>query len=71
MGHNDERFAKLRGLIRERYGKEASLARAIGMNPSTLSKLLNGGRQWRGDEIATVCQALGIPLSEAYLYKFF
>lgn len=71
MGHNDEKFAKLRGLIREKYGKEENLAKVIGVSQSTLSKMLNEGRQWRGDEIAATCQALGIPLSEAYLYNFF
>lgn len=71
MSYNDEKYAKLRGLIREKFGREAKLAEAINMNPSTLSKLLNEGRQWRGDEIAATCKALGIPLSEAYKYNFF
>lgn len=71
MGYNDERYAKLRGLIREKFGKEKNLAKAIGMGPSCLSGCLNERRQWRGDEIAAVCKALGIPLAEAYLYNFF
>lgn len=71
MGYNDERFAKLRGLIREKCGKEENLAKAIGVSPSIMSKLLNEGRQWRGEEIAAACRVLGIPLAEAYRYNFF
>lgn len=71
MSYNDEKFAKLRGLIREKFGTEQNFAKAICVNRSTLSSLLNEGRQWRGEEIAAVCKALDIPLAEAYLYNFF
>ena len=71
MGYNDKKFAKLRGLIREKFGKEENFAKAIGVSPPTLSKMLNEGRQWKGDEIAAACKALGIPLAEAYKYNFF
>lgn len=71
MGYNDERFAKLRGLIRARYGKEENFAKAIGLAPSTLSGKLNERSQWKGDEIAAACEALGIPLAEAYTFNFF
>lgn len=71
MGHNKERFAKLRGLIREKFGKEKNFAKAIGMSPSSLSGCLNERRQWKGDEIAAACEALEVPLCEAYIYNFF
>lgn len=63
-------FAKLRGAIREKYGTDKALAEAAGMRPSCLSRCLNGHRQWRGDEMAKVCQALDIPLSDVYLYFY-
>lgn len=65
------RYAKLRGLIREKCGTDAALAQAAGMSPSVLSRCLTGSRQWRGEEIASVCCVLGIPLEEAYQYNFF
>jgi hypothetical protein len=63
--------AKLRGRIREVFGQERAFANAIGMGPSMVSLCLNGKRQWRGPEIAAACQALGIPLADAYQYNFF
>lgn len=65
------RYAKLRGLIREKYGTEAAFAKAAGIPTSVLSRCLNQRRQWRGEEIAAACQALGIPLTDAYIYSFF
>lgn len=64
-------YAKLRGLIREKYGTEVAFARAAGIPQSVVSRCLNKRRQWRGEEIAAACQALGIPLAEAYQYNFF
>lgn len=66
-----DKFSKLRGLIRERYKTERAFALNIGMPPAILSRCLNCGRQWRGEEIAVACKALGIPLAEAYRYNFF
>lgn len=63
--------AKLRGRIREVYGTESAFAAAIGMRPPVLSRCLTGRRQWRGEEIAAACYALGIPLADASLYNFF
>lgn len=71
MGYNEERFAKLRGLIREKFGTERAFAKVMGMSSTCLSCCLNGRRQWRGEEIAAACKALRIPLAEAYQYNFF
>ena len=65
------RYAKLRGLIREKYGTESAFAKAAGLPISVLSRCLNQRRQWRGEEIAAACGALDIPLTEAYQYSFF
>lgn len=66
-----DKFSKLRGLIRENYKTEKAFALHIGMAPAILSRCLNCGRQWRGEEIAAACQALDIPLENAYHYNFF
>ena len=66
-----EKYSKLRGLIREKYGTERAFATAAGLMPSVVSRCLNSRRQWRGEEIAAACRALGIPLTDAYLYNFF
>lgn len=71
MSPKNQKFAKLRGLIREKYFTESNFAQAIGIPHYVLSKCLNGLRQWRGEEIGVVCKALGIPLAEAYKYNFF
>ena len=63
-----ERYAKLRGLIREKYRTERGLAKHIKMHPSTLSAKLNGRSQWTFTEVVEVCKALGIPLAEADSY---
>lgn len=65
------KYAKLRGLIREKYGKDSAFAAAAGMKPAVLSRCLTGKRQWRGEEIAAACQALGIHLADAHQYNFF
>lgn len=65
------KHAKLRGIIRERFGTDKAFARAAGLAPSLVSRCLTGRRQWRGEEIAAACLALGIHLSEAYQYNFF
>lgn len=66
-----ERYAKLRGLIREKYRSERAFAEQITMHPSTLSAKLNGHTQWAFNEVVEVCKALGIPLTDAcgYFYE--
>ena len=63
-------YAKLRGKIKEVYGIQSDFARAMRMNPATLSFKLNGNTPWKREEIELACQLLYIPLEEAYLYFF-
>ena len=65
------RYAKLGGLIREKFGTDKAFAAAAGMSPSVVSRCLTERRQWRGEEIAAACGVLDIPLDEAYQYNFF
>lgn len=63
-------FAKLRGVIREKYGKQENFARAMSMNPTTLSLRLTNQRDWTRAEIERACELLDIPLQDAHLYFF-
>ena len=63
-------YPELCGKIREMFRTQESFARAIGMNPSTLSGKLAGRSQWSYSEVVRVCSALGIPMSESWRYFF-
>lgn len=63
-------YAKLRGLIREKFGTQDAFAEALEMDPSSLSKKLNNRTEWTRAEIEKACILLEIPLSEAHRYFF-
>ncbi|MBO5123432.1 MAG: DUF739 family protein [Oscillospiraceae bacterium] len=63
-------YAKLRGLIREKFKTQKAFAAAMGMNGSTLSAKLNNRTQWTRPEIEKACQLLDIPLEDAHIYFF-
>ena len=63
-------FSKLRGRIREKFGKQAAFARAIGRGPAAVSLKLTGKRSWTREEIEVSCSVLDIPLSEVHIYFF-
>lgn len=63
-------YAKLRGRIREVFGGQDAFAKALGMNPATLSKKLNGNSAWTVPEIESSCKSLSIPLNEVSEYFF-
>ena len=63
-------YAKLRGAIREKFGTQVAFARALSMNPATISHKLTGKTEWTRTEIEQACVLLGVPLSEAHLYFF-
>lgn len=63
-------YSKLRGKIREVYGKQVEFARAMGMSPATLSKKLNNRADFSRAEIDRACELLHIPLEEVPLYFF-
>jgi hypothetical protein len=58
-------YPELCGKIREKYRTQGAFARAIGMNPSTLSGKLAGKRQWTYLDVEKSCRALGIPMADA------
>lgn len=61
---------KLRGLIREKYGTQATFAEAMGMSKTTLSAKLNGKTEWSRQEIEKACRLLGIPAEDIPTYFF-
>lgn len=63
-------YAKLRGLIREKFHTQEAFAKAMGMNPASLSSKLTGKTEWTRVEIEKACILLDIPLAEAHLYFF-
>ena len=63
-------YAKLRGLIVEKFRTQSAFAEAMEMNVATLNGKLNNRSQWTADEITKACDILGVPISEAHLYFF-
>ena len=61
---------KLKSRIIEKYGTRQAFCKAIGMRPSTLSKALNQGRDWRGSTLIKAVRALDIPDDEVDSYFF-
>lgn len=56
---NAERFAALRGLIKEKFGTQGSFAEAMEMDASTLSHKLCNRVEWTRDEMEKACYLLG------------
>jgi transcriptional regulator with XRE-family HTH domain len=63
-------YAKLRGIIVEKFRTQSAFAEVMGMNVATLNGRLNNRSQWTAGEITKACDLLGIPLSEAHHYFF-
>lgn len=63
-------YAKLRGIIVEKFRTQYAFAEAMGMNVATLNGKLNNRSQWTANEIEKACDILGIPLSDAHMYFF-
>ena len=63
-------YRKLKGKIKEVYDTHAAFAKALGLDPATLSAKLNNKSEWSTGEIVKACDLLNIPLVEAHLYFF-
>lgn len=62
------RHARLRGRIKEKFGSQAAFARAMNMDPSSLSSKLGGNTGWSWNEVARAAELLDFPLTEAHEY---
>lgn len=58
-------YPELCGEIRKKFRTQGALARAIGMNPSTLSGKLAGKTQWSYLDVEKICRVLDIPMADA------
>lgn len=63
-------YSKLRGRIREKYGKEGAFAEALGISPKSLSDWLNNKKYWKHEFISVAIELLEIPDSEVGAYFF-
>lgn len=63
-------YDELRGKIRSKFRTQSNFAKATGLDPSMLSRKLNGRCEWSSSEIVRACEVLDIPLTEAHLYFF-
>ena len=63
-------YRKLKGKIKEVYDTRSAFAKALDLDPATLSSKLNNKSEWSSGEIAKACELLNIPLVEAHLYFF-
>lgn len=60
---------KLKALIDEKFESRAEFARAIGVDPSVLSRMLASGN-WKADRIEAAVRILKIPAREIPSYFF-
>lgn len=63
-------YAKLRGRIIEVFGTNAVFAKAMDIDPSSLSAKLTNKSPWKREEIEKACELLGIPIEQVHLYFF-
>ena len=68
--NTQEKYAKLRGAIRTKFGTQEAFAHAIEMHPTTLSSKLNGRAKWSYNEVLAACRVLEIALEDAEAYFF-
>jgi len=60
---------KLKARIDEMFETRAAFAKAIGVSPSFLSRMLSSGN-WRADRIEKAVKVLLIPANEVAVYFF-
>lgn len=61
---------RLKTRIIEKFGSQQKFADAIGMNKSTLCRLLNEGGEWKGSMLMKAVELLEIPAVQVESYFF-
>lgn len=61
---------KLKARIIEKFGDYKTFADAMGMDKSTLSRLLSEGRDWKGSQLMKAIELLEIPAMQVDAYFF-
>ncbi len=64
------KYLALARQIRYKFGTQADFARHIGIDPSTLSKKMNGITSFTSEEIERICDALSISYRRVPFYFF-
>ena len=62
--------AKLNDRIREKFGTQAAFARAVGLNKSTVKRIIDDGTEWKGSKLIKAAELLDIPADQIALYFF-
>lgn len=60
---------KLKALIDKKFENRAEFAKAIGVDPSVLSRMLSSGN-WKADRIKSAVRVLKIPAKDIPIYFF-
>lgn len=61
---------RLQARIKEKFGSQAAFARAIGMERSTVKKILDEGREWKGSKLYEAIKVLEISSDDIDSYFF-
>ena len=61
---------KLQDRIVQKYGSQNAFAKAIGMDRTTLNKLIGEGREWKASTMMKAVDLLDIPATEIKSYFF-
>ena len=61
---------RLKSRIIEKFGTQKAFADALGTDKSTVSKLINEGRDWKGSMMMKAVELLEIPYDEIEVYFF-
>ena len=69
MQRKGEQMEKLKAKIDEKFPTRAAFAEAMGVDASTMSRMLANGN-WKADKIETAAQLLDIPVKEIPAYFF-
>lgn len=64
-----EKVEKLKALIDKKFENRAEFAKAIGVDPSVLSRMLSSGN-WKADRIESAVRVLKIPAKDIPIYFF-
>lgn len=63
-------YAKLDGLVTEKFGTRRNFAKALCLSEKSLSNKFSGKKAWKQIEIAKACDILSIPVSKISIYFF-
>lgn len=63
-------YSKLRGKIKEVFGRQEDFAFAMSLSPTSLSSKLNNKVEFSQDEMNRACIILHIPVEFIHLYFF-